>query len=304
MYFHLGLYLYINNLSSVITHLDSKVALYADDTAIFVRAKTIRAINDILNYELTHVAEWLNNNFLTLNVKKTKGMILGTAQKLARKDTELEVYINESVIENVEKFKYLGVWLDPSLTWSSHIEKISSAVSKRNGLLRRLRNILPKKTLILLYKTLIIPQLDYCDTVWGNAAKTSLSRLDKLQNAAGKIILGLPRRYPTEVLLNDLKWDKLDCRRNFHLNIMVYKSLCNLLPSPLCNIFHTVASSHSHLTRAGSQGNLVIPPCKSESAKRKFTSRGVVSFNSLPSHVKAPLPPTPGHFKSLCNLII
>ena len=103
-------------------------------------------------------------------LRKPKGMILGTAQKLARKDTELEVYINESVIENVEKFKYLGVWLDPSLTWSSHIEKISSAVSKRNGLLRRLRNILPKKTLILLYKTLIIPQLDYCDTVWGNAA--------------------------------------------------------------------------------------------------------------------------------------
>ena len=42
---------------------------------------------------------------------------------------------------------------------------------------------------------------------------TFLSKLDKLQNAAGKIIPGLPRRYPTELLLNTLGWPKLHDRR-------------------------------------------------------------------------------------------
>ena len=89
----------------------------------------------------------------------------------------------------------------------------------------------------MLYKAFILPHLDYCDEVWWNAGKTQLKILDRLQNAAGKIILGLPRRYPTEILLNTLRWYKLENRRNLHLNILVYKSLTNTLPSALCNIF-------------------------------------------------------------------
>lgn len=218
-------------------------------------------------------------------------MILGTQQKLARTNTELEVYINNDRIENVDKFKYLGIWLDPSLTWSAHFDKLTSTVSKRNGLLRRLRNTLPQKTLILLYKSLTVPHFDYCDVVWGNATKKYLNRLDTLQNTAGKIILGLPRRYPTDALLDRLSWEKLEDRRTCHLNTLVYKSLTGLLPSYLSNIFHAVSNSHTYTTRAASHGNLVPPSNKSNSALRKFSSRGVTSFNKLPTSVKEPLPP-------------
>ena len=137
--------LYINSLSSVITNSNAKVTLYADDTAIFVKGKSVSNINDIMNTEISKVAKWLNENFLTLNVKKTKGMLLCNSQKMTRRDTDLEVYINNSLIDNVGKFKYLGVWLDPALTWNEQIDKISKTVSKRNGLLHRLRNVLPQK---------------------------------------------------------------------------------------------------------------------------------------------------------------
>ena len=283
--------LYINSLSSVITNSNAKVTLYADDTAIFVKGKSVSNINDIMNTEISKVAKWLNKNFLTLNVKKTKGMLLCNSQKMTRRDTDLEVYINNSLIDNVGKFKYLGVWLDPALTWNEQIDKISKTVSKRNGLLRRLRNVLPQKNLNMLYKALILPHLDYCDAVWGNAGKTQLKILDRLQNAAGKIILGLPRRYPTEILLNTLRWDKLEYRRNFHLNVLVYKSLTNSLPSPLCNIFLPVSNSHGHKTRSASNGNLVPPTNRSVSAKRKFASRGATSFNLLPTRAKNPCQP-------------
>ena len=294
--------LYINSLSSVITNSNAKVTLYADDTAIFVKGKSVSNINDIMNTEISKVAKWLNENFLTLNAKKTKGMLLCNSQKMTRRDTDLEVYINNSLIDNVGKFKYLGVWLDPALTWNEQIDKISKTVSKRNGLLRRLRKVLPQKNLNMLYKALILPHLDYCDAVWGNAGKTQLKILDRLQNAAGKIILGLPRRYPTEILLNTLRWDKLEYRRNFHLNVLVYKSLTNSLPSPLCNIFLPVSNSHGHKTRSASNGNLVPPTNRSVSAKRKFASRGATSFNLLPTMAKNPLPATVGLFKRACRL--
>ena len=81
--------------------------------------------------------------------------------------------------------------------------------------------ILPKATLNLLFKSLILPHFDYCDVVWGNAGTSHLSRLDKLQNTAGKVILGLPRRFPTDVLLEMLDWKRLSDRRSTHLNILV-----------------------------------------------------------------------------------
>ena len=63
---------------------------------------------------------------------------------------------------------------------------VVSKVNKRVGLLRRVRNVLPQRTLNLRYKSLIVPHFDYSDVVWGNACKTFLSKLDRLQNAAGK----------------------------------------------------------------------------------------------------------------------
>ena len=128
-------------------------------------------------------------------------MLLCNSQKMTRTDTALRVYINNSLTDNVDTFKYLGVWLDLALTWNEQIDKLSKTVSKHNGLLRRLCNVLPQKNLNILYKALILPHLDYCDAVWGNAGKIQLKILDRLQNAAGMIILGLPRTYPTESCL-------------------------------------------------------------------------------------------------------
>ena len=67
--------IYINDLSKNLESANSKVYLYADDTAIFVKGKSVEAINRTLNSELEKVSKWLQKkkkkNYLTLNVKKT-----------------------------------------------------------------------------------------------------------------------------------------------------------------------------------------------------------------------------------------
>ena len=68
-------------------------------------------------------------------------------------------------------------------------------------------------------------------------------------------------------------------------------------PLNLCNIFNHVHENHSHLTRACSQGNLVPPRCKNSFDKCKFTYRGSISFNGLPTTAVSPLPSSIGAFK-------
>ena len=65
-------------------------------------------------------------------------MLSGTHQRLARIDTFL-VKAKDTVLSRVYQFKYLGVTLDPSLSWNDHVDYIGQKVSMRPGMICRAR---------------------------------------------------------------------------------------------------------------------------------------------------------------------
>ena len=74
--------------------------------------------------------------------------------------------MGNSSIERVSCTKYLGVLLDEHLTFDEHINYIHKKASNKLGILYRAKDYLDRPTKILLYKSLILPHLDYCDTVY------------------------------------------------------------------------------------------------------------------------------------------
>ena len=72
---------YINDLPAAVKK--SKVTLYADDTVLYCFFKDIRQLEENLNDDLFRIASWLRENRLTLNLDKTKSMIIGSNRKLA-----------------------------------------------------------------------------------------------------------------------------------------------------------------------------------------------------------------------------
>ena len=115
--------LYINDLPSVTK--TCKVILYADDTAIIYSDKQKEQIEKHLNDDMAIVKTWLDENKLTLNVKKTKSMLIGN-KKLLNEAEHLVVRLDMDRIEQVGEFKYLEVWLDSLLKFTCHISKMSS----------------------------------------------------------------------------------------------------------------------------------------------------------------------------------
>jgi hypothetical protein len=91
------------------------------------------------------------------------------------------VFINILALYLPSKYKYLGVFLDDSLTWKSHVEYITTKVGKRLGLLRRTRKDLTANAANI-YKTFILPILDYCDSVWACCNRSDIDQLEHLQN--------------------------------------------------------------------------------------------------------------------------
>ena len=61
---------------------NSKVMLYADDTVLYLFSKHPRILEVKLHEDLLNVAHWLRENKLTLNLDKTKSMIIGSSRKL------------------------------------------------------------------------------------------------------------------------------------------------------------------------------------------------------------------------------
>ena len=114
---------------------------------------------------------WLNSNKLSVNVIKTKSMFIASGQKVSTILGEPNVVTSENRIERVGTYKCLGLGLDESWTWEYQIFPIVSKVSKVLGVLRRLKPLLARSTLVLIYNSLIQPHFDYCSIVWDNLGK-------------------------------------------------------------------------------------------------------------------------------------
>ena len=98
---------YINDLPAVIEH--SEVSLYADDTILYCFSKESHQLESKLNEDLYNVALWVKANKLTLNLSKTKSMLIGSNRKLAYVSS-LSLSIFDCDLDSVNKFKYIGYY--------------------------------------------------------------------------------------------------------------------------------------------------------------------------------------------------
>ena len=68
-----------------------------------------------------------------------------------------------------------------------------------------------------------MPIYDYHDTVYGNCSNARMTKLERLQNRAGKDILQAPYDMPTKLVMKELKWVTIKERIYFRDCVQMYK---------------------------------------------------------------------------------
>ena len=262
-----------------------KTVMYADDTSLLCKAKNINDLKVQLESCMDSVADWFKANKLTLNVDKTKFMIFGSNVMLERFQ-DMQLMYGNNIIERVDEFKYLGVKFDSNLSWSAHVDYLCKNISKRIGIIRRVKHFLPLETIVLLSNALVLQQFDYGSTVWSNFSSEFHSKLQVLHNNLARTILSADIRTPISDLMGALKWIKLDGRWYNQLLLIVYKCLQNLSPEYLSSQFEFVHNSHTHVTRNHSSNTLIVPKFRSNSGMRTFHVRVAYAWNSLPPEIR------------------
>ena len=117
-------------------------------------------------------------------------------------------------------------------------------------MLRRLKNVLPLKVLISLYRTLIASYINYGCLIWASNFQSNYRRVQVQRNKASRIQGNYDRGSANTVSIYK-KFDILDVWkiRDMQIGILVYQCLHNLGPDIFNDFFSLGSSYHDYDTR-------------------------------------------------------
>ena len=118
----------------------------------------------------------------------------------------------------VDSYKYLGTILDKSLTFNKHIQQCINSVSHKLFPLSKIISYISESMAKTIYKTLIVPYLDYGDVLFINASRELLIKLQRLQNKCLRICLRTHPRTPLNLIHQLTRVSLLETRRKAHRN--------------------------------------------------------------------------------------
>ena len=160
-----------------------------------------------------------------MNSKKTE-LVTFSTKALKNQLVHLNIVIAGEKIKSAPTYKYLGVTLDPLLSYSHHIATVKRNVQHKLYLFNKIKYNMPKTAAIKIVKSMILPIMDYCDVFYGIATKTNCHKLQLLQNRALKIAYRRQGITNIATLHRKAKLNKLKHRRQQHLwEIAFRKSL-------------------------------------------------------------------------------
>ena len=213
--------IYINDMLPALEN-TGKVKLYADDTVIYHSGITVDQIMGESQNSLDKFSNWCSKNKLTINTRKTKLMVFGTRERVKRSKKAC-LYVNNDKLQMVPSFKYLGVLLDSTLTYNLHIKSLIRSILHK--VLAKVKTYLKDEVALQIYKSMILPFLDYADVVFDSAHSQDLDKLQRLQNRCLKICSGRERMFSTKLSHKQSHVPFLKDRRKAHKLNFMYKRL-------------------------------------------------------------------------------
>lgn len=239
--------IYINDLPSAADRI--QVVLFADDSNLLVKGKDPDVVSKILTEELEKVSDWFRANKLLLNASKTK-LIVFRSRKCRRDLSAPPVMLNGTALQQVSHETFLGLQIDETVKWYEHTNKVANCISRKLGMMKRIKNFVSRETLKTVYNTLIQPHLNYGIIVWGGTFEKGLSRIRKLQKKAIRLLTNakpMDHSEPRQKKLGILKIEDLYKKQ---VNCFVHDCLNGHAPPQFQNSFSYISDSERTTTRA------------------------------------------------------
>ena len=267
---------YTEDSADLITSYRLGYHLYADDTQLIGRAKIsdVSCTIDRLQRCVTAVGDWCASRRLQLNPSKTELIWFGShvsLRKIAANDLSLRV--GNDVVTPVDAVRDLGVILDSELTMQRHVNKVASACFFHIRRLKQIRRLLGPEATATVISAFVLSRLDYCNAVLAGLPKVTIAPLQRAQNAAARLILGLASHDHVTTALRHLHWLPVQYRITYKLCLLMHLIHIHKAPSYLKDTVTPTASVSSRgRLRSASSSRYEQPRMRLKFGQRCFSS--------------------------------
>ena len=273
---------YVSPVDDIIKSYDINHTMYADDITLYISVES--GAVDRLNNCLTMVSNFFMLNDLLLNPSKCEYLIAGISKQV-KSCADVNVVIGTVAVPQAKCLKLLGVLFDSHLSFDSQISSICSSASYHLKALRHVRKFLDTKTANTVACAFIASKFDYCNGILSDISERNISRLQRIQNAASRVVLNNHRRDSATANLKTLHWLPIRQRIDFKVAVSTFKILKTGQPAYL-HKFLTI-SKPVRVLRSASKGiYLDVPFSKTDFSARAFSSYAPRLWNCLPQSLR------------------
>ena len=160
----------------------SEVCNYADDNSLTVADICIDKITSKLESDVNNLDTWFKNNAMLLNESKCQFMIVEPT-RTSRNQRE-KIRLGNQIMEEVNNGKLLVIIFDNKLSMRNHIKHICTQASNKLYALARTCHYLDEQKRIILMKSFVISQFNYCPIVWMYCQRKSSNLINSIHERA------------------------------------------------------------------------------------------------------------------------
>ena len=261
---------------------------FADDIVLHCSDRNPDVVTASLSSAVNNLAAWLEDRGLLLNPSKTQVMFI---KPRGVQDVISSVNFQGKPLAVVHTVKYLGMFIDDDLKWTSHVQHVSTKVGKTIAQLWRHGAALSLRARKAWYVSLVQSTITYGSNAFSpGISKQLLSELLKLAKSGVRSVFRLHLPVSTAPLLSKLGVVLPDLIFRRKVIIFVYRCVHNLSSILFSQFFESTSFTrvaHSQLITRGSRSSLLqVPFFRGAVGRSSISFVGSVLWNVLPAGVR------------------
>ena len=208
---------------------------FADDTNLLAIGKSVKKLQKRINIDLRRLMSWLLANKISLNKTKTELIIF---HKPRDKIPDINIKLNGHKLTPTTTIKYLGIYLDDTLSGDFHCTQLLNKLERANAMLSKVRHFVPQDKLISIYYAILASHLFYGCQIWGINPKSPLfKKVENQQKRAMRLITFSKYDNHSEPLFKSLKILKIKDYISLLNCLLIHDHSQDLLPSSFDDYF-------------------------------------------------------------------
>ena len=276
--------LYTQPLSDIMACHSVPYHLFADDTELYKSDSPSEIEHTLSSMQscISDVRKWSLSNKLQMNDGKTEILLLDPSDSCLHSS----LMIGQTNIQFSAVARNLGVLFDNKLSMTYHVNKTCQIAYCEIRKISSIRRYLTTEATKTLVTSLVLSRLDFCNSLLAGLPQLLLDKLQRVMNAAARLVTRTPKREHITPVLHDLHWLPVRFRIEYKICTLCFNIVSGSAPPYLSQLLELYTPSRTLRSSADTRKFRIPKRKKKTQGQRSFSYIGPVIWNDLPFSVR------------------